>query len=124
MGEAVSAFAMQEIQDRLESHSSFHSGIGEAFRDVFENVDESLRKRRDIDSMYSGTTAVVLLLRDDVLYAANCGDSRAVMGVKGEDGKIIARDLTVDQNPNSPEEQKRIEGMGGFVSPPPEPGLR
>ena len=32
-------------------------------------------------------------------------------------------DLTKDQNPDSPEEQARIERMGGFVSPPPEPGL-
>jgi hypothetical protein len=29
--------------------------------------------------MYSGTTAVVVLLRDEKLYIANCGDSRAVM---------------------------------------------
>mmetsp|Transcript_7448 Transcript_7448/g.20721 ORF Transcript_7448/g.20721 Transcript_7448/m.20721 type:complete len:169 (+) Transcript_7448:1318-1824(+) len=32
-------------------------------------------------------------------------------------------DLSVDQNPDSPGEQERIEGGGGFVSPPPEPGL-
>ena len=31
--------------------------------------------------------------------------------------------LAEDQNPNNPTEQARIEASGGFVSPPPEPGL-
>ena len=31
-------------------------------------------------------------------------------------------DLTNDQNPDLPAEQERIERMGGYVSPPPEPG--
>lgn len=35
----------------------------------------------------------------------------------------IAKDLTVDQNPDSPGEKERIEACGGFVSPPPEEGL-
>lgn len=37
--------------------------------------------------------------------------------------QMIAVDLSVDQNPDSPGEQERIESCGGFVSPPPEEGL-
>ena len=35
----------------------------------------------------------------------------------------MALNLSEDQNPNHPVEQARIEAAGGFVSPPPEPGL-
>lgn len=35
----------------------------------------------------------------------------------------LSKDLSIDQNPDSPGEQERIVRCGGFVSPPPEPGL-
>jgi protein phosphatase 2C family protein 2/3 len=65
-------------------------------------------------------------LRDNKLIVANCGDSRAVLASRGKQGgkeSFMAHDLTVDQNPDSPGEQERIEQAGGFVSPAPEPGL-
>jgi len=83
-----------------------------------------------IEPFYAGTTACVALLRDKKLVLSNAGDSRAVIARKKlEDGKddggnsweVI--ELTEDQNPDLPAEQARIERMGGFVSPPPEPGL-
>ena len=73
--------------------------------------------------MYSGTTAVAVLIRGQKLYIANCGDSRAVIGKRNVNGEIVALNLSEDQNPNHPVEQARIEAAGGFVSPPPEPGL-
>lgn len=123
MGELVSGYAMHEIQHRLENHDSFIPDIEEAFKEVFVEVDESLKSQPSIDCMYSGTTAVVVLMRGSRLYIANCGDSRAVMAQKNRDGMIVAKNLSEDQNPNNPQEQARIEKSGGFVSPPPEPGL-
>lgn len=86
--------------------------------------------------MYSGTTACVVLLRDDKLYISNCGDSRAVLARRrrasapeeateeGEEGgSLAAVSLSIDQNPDSPGEKERILAAGGYVSPPPEPGL-
>lgn len=71
----------------------------------------------------SGTTAVVLLYKFDEtnkvlgkLWAANVGDSRAVLS--SQNSKVT--DLTIDQKPNSPLEQERIRKAGGFVSPPEE----
>jgi serine/threonine protein phosphatase PrpC len=98
---------------------------------------------------YSGTTACVVLLRDDKLYVSNCGDSRAVLARRGgtttatrddarrttnQNGQgrggddrngdgLIAIPLSIDQNPDSPGEKERILSSGGYVSPPPEPGL-
>ncbi|KAG5189516.1 phosphatase 2C-like domain-containing protein [Tribonema minus] len=60
------------------------------------------------------------------MWVANCGDSRAVaaahLGGGGEE-EVKSVQLTEDQTPDVPEERERILGMGGFVSPPPQPGL-
>mmetsp|Transcript_36196 Transcript_36196/g.63494 ORF Transcript_36196/g.63494 Transcript_36196/m.63494 type:complete len:205 (+) Transcript_36196:525-1139(+) len=79
--------------------------------------------------MYAGTTACALLLRNNKLYISNCGDSRAVLA-RCTDPKTTQKHktlttipLSTDQNPDSPGEQERILTAGGYVSPPPEPGL-
>eukprot|EP00980_Cylindrotheca_fusiformis_P004568 scaffold977_cov128-Cylindrotheca_fusiformis.AAC.4 len=121
-GELVSQFALHEVQRRLEKHPNFTDNIEKAFQETFLAVDESLKGEVLIEPLYAGTTACVALLRENKLVLANAGDSRAVLA-KRVDNKFKALDLTEDQNPDLPEEQARIERMGGYVSPPPEPGL-
>ena len=88
-------------------------------------MNSSLEEESLIEPVYAGTTACVALLRDKELVLSNAGDSRAVLARKidgaGNDVYDVI-DLTEDQNPDLPAEQERIERMGGFVSPPPEPG--
>ena len=129
-GEHIAQYALHEIPKRLEQHEDFlKGGFEAAFKDVFVNVDRDLTLIQDITPMYSGCTACVVLLKDKELFLANAGDSRAVMAQKQIQPFGPAQcvyksvDLTVDQNPDSPGEQERIESMGGFVSPPPEEGL-
>lgn len=128
-GELVAQFALHEVQRRLEKHASFADDIEKAFRETFLTVDRSLRDEVLIEPLYAGTTACVALLRENRLVLSNAGDSRAVLARRKGDSvgnkpvEWQAIDLTTDQNPDLPEEQARIESMGGFVSPPPEPGL-
>lgn len=122
-GELVAQFALHEVQRRLEKHNDFDNDIEKAFKETFLGVDESLKEEALIEPLYAGTTACVALLRDQKLVLANAGDSRAVLARRSPQGSYTALDLTQDQNPDLPEEQARIEKMGGFVSPPPEPGL-
>ncbi len=123
VGELVSQYCMHEIQHRLELHPHFEDNIEKAFKEVFVEVDESLRGQDHIDANCSGTTAVVVLMRENRLWIANAGDSRAVVAKKNRDGLITAENLSEDQNPDHPVEQARIEAAGGFVKPPEEPGL-
>jgi serine/threonine protein phosphatase PrpC len=123
-GELVAQFALHEVQRRLEKHADFTNNIEKAFKQTFLGVDASLNEEVLIEPLYAGTTACVALLRDNKLVLANAGDSRAVLARKKNKGDgWEALDLTKDQNPDLPAEQARIEDMGGYVSPPPEPGL-
>jgi len=122
-GELVSQFALHEVQRLLEKHPDFKTNIEKAFKETFVTVDSSLKDECLIEPLYAGTTACVALLRDNELILSNVGDSRAVLARKITSESWEAIDLTKDQNPDLAEEQERIEEMGGFVSPPPEPGL-
>jgi protein phosphatase PTC2/3 len=113
---------LHEVQRLLEKHDEFNSNIKKAFKETFITVDASLKDECLIEPLFAGTTACVVLLRQNQLVLANVGDSRAVLARKTEH-RWDAVNLTQDQNPDLPEERDRIEEMGGFVSPPPEPGL-
>ena len=125
-GEYVAQYALHEVQRRLEQHPTFDTDITKAFHDTFVGVDEDLQTIPEIEALYAGATACVVLLRERTLTIANAGDSRAVLARRRRgSGKNqrLAMDLSVDHNPDSVGEQERIEKAGGFVSPPPEPGL-
>ncbi len=127
-GDKVSEFCMYELPKALEAHPSLDNGNGDitrAFKDTFLGVDERLGRRPDIEAFYSGTTAVVGLVKGSRIWVANAGDSRCVLATADPAGSgvLLAQDLSIDQNPDSPAEMTRILKLGGFVSPPPEPGL-
>jgi len=125
-GEHVAQYALHEVQRRLEIHPKFASDVAQAFRDTFVEVDQDLATIPEIEPLYAGATAIVVLLREKTLTIANAGDSRAVLARRrssGDKSLRLTTDLSVDQNPDSPGEQERIEAAGGFISPPPEPGL-
>ena len=124
-GELVSQYALHHVQQKLKRHANFADNLEKAFQETFITVDEELKLEPTIEPLYAGTTACVALLRENVLTISNAGDSRAVVARLLPDNKTgwETIQLSQDQNPDNPEEQARIEYHGGFVSPPPEPGL-
>lgn len=58
----------------------------------------------------AGSTAVVVLIKNNRLYCANAGDSRAVACINGE-----VEVLSLDHKPNNEAETKRIYEGGGWV---------
>ncbi len=58
-----------------------------------------------------GCTSNVLLIKSKVMYAANAGDSRAVLATKG-----LAINLTQDHKPENEKELARITKAGGTVT--------
>ncbi|GLT76737.1 hypothetical protein SLA2020_483800 [Shorea laevis] len=57
-----------------------------------------------------GSTAVVVLLTDEHVVVANCGDSRAVLCRAGK-----AIPLSFDHKPDRSDELERIKGVGGRI---------
>jgi protein phosphatase PTC2/3 len=137
-GDKVSEFCMFEVPKALEGNPGLlkleaeakgtgtdadaDAGVVAAFKETFLEADDRLGRSPAIEAFYSGTTAVVALVQGNRLWVGNAGDSRCVLATVRE-GQLVAQDLSVDQNPDSPAEMERILAAGGFVSPPPEPGL-
>ena len=81
---------------------------------VFVNTNKDLCKNPNIDTQFSGSTCVTIILTKNKIISGNAGDSRAVMGrfINGEWKSI---DLSHDQKPNNPGERERILAHGGRI---------
>ncbi|KAK6143886.1 hypothetical protein DH2020_024234 [Rehmannia glutinosa] len=51
----------------------------------------------------------------DIVFLANVGDSRAVLGTTADNGNLVAVQLTMDFKPNLPQEAERISQCQGRV---------
>lgn len=117
----MSEYCIHQLHDLIADDIRLITDPAAVLKEVCVTVDDKLRGA-DINSHSSGTSAVVVYLRDKELVIANVGDSRGVMGVKRGSGHV-AKDLTVDQKPDDKGEKQRILSLGGRVTPPDEPGL-
>lgn len=63
-----------------------------------------------IKEQMAGSTAITVLIKDNKLYCANAGDSRAIAC---RNGQLVT--LSSDHKPNNPEEMDRIYNAGGWV---------
>lgn len=128
-GDKVSEYAINKVHEELALcdqqfgpliEDADSGNISKAFKLAFVTTDEKLRKDASIDAELSGTTAVAVLIvhakatGKTMLFSANAGDSRAVL----LDHANETKDLTDDQKPDTPEEKRRINKAGGYVSPP------
>ena len=83
-------------------------------KEVFVNTNKDLCKNPLVDTQFSGSTCVAIILTKNKIISGNAGDSRAVMG-RFKDGEWISIDLTHDQKPNNPGERERILSHGGRI---------
>ena len=83
-------------------------------KEVFIKTNKDLCKSPLVDTQFSGSTCVTIILTKNKIISGNAGDSRAVMG-RFKDGEWISIDLTHDQKPNNPGERERILSHGGRI---------
>ena len=91
-------------------HNEEFNRMSAALTYAFEATDREILTRCQVENGRGGATGVVVLRIGETLYAAHCGDSRAVMCRGGEPLR-----LTEDHKPNLPRERKRVEDLGGRV---------
>ncbi|CAI8020910.1 Probable protein phosphatase 2C T23F11.1 [Geodia barretti] len=95
----------------LETDSAFRSGdYSTALSNSFLSIDKDLQEEQELQTELGGTTAIVVLVRDNMIYCANAGDSRAVACVAGR-----VKELSFDHKPYNQGEQARIFRAGGWV---------
>ena len=97
---------------------TFRSDLSEALRCGFLETDRQFlidAHAGDANGKFEdGTTAIVVAIRNGRYYAANAGDSRAIL-VKAS-GEVV--ELSKDHKPNDPDERRRVEAAGGVVIMP------
>eukprot|EP00731_Ephydatia_muelleri_P015520 Em0008g1240a len=86
--------------------------------DAYKLTDEDFLRMASqaTPSWKDGSTAVTVLVLDDVIYCANVGDSKAFLCRRSASGgKLAFIPLTKEHSPSIFEERKRIEKAGGSV---------
>ncbi|KAG8994058.1 Protein phosphatase 2C 2 [Tulasnella sp. JGI-2019a] len=111
-GVSAAKFAGTNVHKRLISEEAYaKKDYKAALKRAFLGTDEDLRADSNFFRDPSGCTAVTTLITTDgTIYCANAGDSRSVLGVKGE-----AKPLSFDHKPQNEGESSRIRAAGGYV---------
>ncbi|ORX59423.1 PP2C-domain-containing protein [Hesseltinella vesiculosa] len=111
-GSEVAKYSGSHLYKRILDSKAYHDGhIRGAMKEGYLGIDEDLRADPQYKNVGSGCTAVAALItKDNDLYVANAGDSRAVLSVEG---RGIA--LSQDHKPTNEKETRRIEKAGGHV---------
>lgn len=83
---------------------------------IFAAVDHCVKDLHatGVDIMFSGTTCNCCIIKDDLLYVTNIGDSRAILGFE-ENGKTISKALSYDHKPEFEAEKNRIIKNNGRI---------
>lgn len=110
-GSRVAQWCGEHVHEDIVSNENYQKGdYVEALKGGFLECDENMLKDEEMRDDPSGATAVCILLKDNKIYCANCGDSRAVASVAGQ-----VQELSFDHKPSNEEETRRIVAAGGYV---------
>ncbi|CAH1404897.1 unnamed protein product [Nezara viridula] len=111
-GHIIADFVSKNIFNYIKTESEYHNGNVEAgIVSAFMRLDNYLMRDPLYGKTEAGSTAVVVIIRNETLYCANLGDSRAIAFAHNH---VIP--LSTDHKPMLPLERKRILDAGCFVN--------
>jgi serine/threonine protein phosphatase PrpC len=111
-GRAVADFCANKLHTHVRTAFEVSQNMTEALKQGVINCDDELaRSDLKTQAYICGSTAVIAIIKDTMLYLAHVGDARAILA---RDSKAIS--LTEDHKPDHPKERERIESMGGVIS--------
>jgi hypothetical protein len=85
-----------------EKSDDFFAVMKDSLLKAFKVMDKDLRLHGNIDCFFSGTTAVTVVKQGRDLVIGNLGDSRAILGTRDSNNRLMPVQLTVDLKPNVP----------------------
>ncbi|KAL7685370.1 putative PPM-type phosphatase domain, protein phosphatase 2C family [Plasmopara halstedii] len=128
-GDGVSGAIRDQFPVKLFQHPKFARSekieqdaerLQSAITDTLQLVEQAVLSDLSIDTEFSGTTAVVTVIRENLVVVGNVGDSRIARGFMHAHSpscpeKIGFQELSVDHKPDRPDEKTRILARGGRV---------
>jgi hypothetical protein len=116
-GKACSAFLRDKLDEFLFNSKYFPGYPIQAIKEAFiiaeqEFMNEAIDRKRNALVDKSGSCALVALIINDILYAINLGDCRALFSTNS--GEYLYQ-ITRDHKPNDSIERRRIESSGAKV---------
>ncbi|KAH8408783.1 hypothetical protein KR215_012227, partial [Drosophila sulfurigaster] len=110
-GATVAQYAGKHLHKFVIKRPEYNTNdIAKALKQAFLDIDYEMQHNEPCGEQMAGSTAVVVLVKDNMLYCANAGDSRAIASINGQ-----LETLSVDHKPNNEAESKRIIEGGGWV---------
>uniref|UniRef100_A0AAG5CQ56 protein-serine/threonine phosphatase n=1 Tax=Anopheles atroparvus TaxID=41427 RepID=A0AAG5CQ56_ANOAO len=109
-GAKVAEYAGKHLHKYITRRPEYGEDLKRALQQGFLDLDEAMLNNEALKEQMSGSTAVAVLIKDNRLYCANAGDSRAIACV---DGHLDV--LSFDHKPTNDSEMKRIRNAGGYV---------
>lgn len=126
-GDGVSGAIRDKFPTELFGHPRFAASgnlsadaesLQVAIADALKSVEKSVLQNPSIDTEFSGTTAVVTVVRENLVVVGNVGDSRITRGFvtgEGDAASIGCDSVSIDHKPDRPDEKARIVASGGRV---------
>ncbi|KAI1288355.1 TGF-beta-activated kinase 1 and MAP3K7-binding protein 1 [Halotydeus destructor] len=106
-------FESSEVADLMAERNVLYSKLNHLKDDEAERFPEERKRLIDLDRLVaSGSTALIALICQDVLYVANIGDSRLLMCKMDEQGEIKPIQVTNDHSIRNPVEAERLKAIG------------
>ena len=99
------------LPDVLTEDSLFMTNLPLALKRSFHTANDIFLKIAEQQRLHDGSTGITALLRNGKLLVGNVGDCRALLLSAG---KTIQ--MSIDQKPTNPEEQRRIASLGGVIT--------
>mmetsp|Transcript_20476 Transcript_20476/g.19801 ORF Transcript_20476/g.19801 Transcript_20476/m.19801 type:complete len:570 (-) Transcript_20476:129-1838(-) len=113
-GHDVSKFCKQYLEYSLLTHPLFLSDLHKAIIDVVSSLEKEMLASTYVDTVFSGTTMILIIMQGTLVTVANVGDSRVVLGYKKEIVKNGS--LLTDTAGTSPEDVSSIHSAQDTVS--------
>jgi protein phosphatase 1L len=107
-GNDVVKFVKDRLPQLIKNHLNDLCPVELAFKNSFAKVDEELKF---FDSEYIGTTATIVLFKDNKIYCANVGDSKAYILYEK-----TYKQISHDHKCTIEDEAQRVRKLGGKIS--------
>lgn len=109
-GGRCSKYIATTLPDILAEDPAYFNNIVTSIKRSYHTTNDMFLKIAEKLKLHDGSTGLTCILRDGKITVANVGDCRAVLVSNGK-----AIQLSNDQKPTMPEEQKRIAQLGGTI---------